>query len=130
MNVFLLRDVGKCILVYSLKTLLFPIIIFPIFFLFFHWAWFPIITYGPIDMRTTPTMVAKSGSSGGYVYEKIFSNSAQYHHQISLDSKTKKDHAMFIMSGDNTRAGEAVRTAVHSVTLNNNEPFVYLDAEI
>jgi len=88
------------------------------------------ITYGPIDMRTTPTMVAKSGSSGGYVYEKVFSNSAQYHHQISLDSKTKKDHAMFIMSGDNTRAGEAVRTAVHAFSLQNNEPFVYLDAEL
>ena len=88
------------------------------------------ITYGPIDMRTTPTMVAKSGSSGAYVYEKIFSNSPEYIHQLSLDSKTKKDHAMFSMSGNNTRAGEAVRCSVHSATLNNNEPFVYLDAEI
>ena len=88
------------------------------------------ITYGPIDMRATPTMVAKSGSSGAYVYEKIFDNSPEYIHQISLDSKTKKDHVMFNMSGDNTKAGDAVRCSVHAVTLNNNEPFVYLDAEI
>tara|TARA_R100001443_G_scaffold111625_2_gene124534 strand:+ start:904 stop:2400 length:1497 start_codon:yes stop_codon:yes gene_type:complete len=88
------------------------------------------IPYGPIDMRTTPTMVAKAGVSGAYLYEKVFSNSPEYHHQIGLDSKTKKDHAMFTMSGDASKAGDAVRISVHAVTLNNNEPFVYLDAEL
>ena len=88
------------------------------------------ITYGPIDMRTTPTMVAKALGSGQYVYEKVFSNSPEYIHQISLDSKTKKDHAMFSMSGTASRAGEAVRCAVHAFSLQNNEPFVYLDAEL
>ncbi len=81
-------------------------------------------------MRATPTMVAKSGGSGAYVYEKVFGNSAEYHHQIGLDSKTKKDHAMLTMSGDSSRGGEAVRCAVHAFTLSNNEPFVYLEAEL
>jgi len=88
------------------------------------------IPYGPIDMRTTPTMVAKAGASGAYSYEKLFSNSAEYIHQISLDSKTKQKHAMFNMAGDNTRAGEAVRCSVHWHVLSNGEPFVYLDAEL
>ena len=35
---FFLRVVGRCIFVYSLKTFRLPIIIFPEFFLFFHWA--------------------------------------------------------------------------------------------
>ena len=82
------------------------------------------------DMRGTPTMVAKAGTSGAYNYEKVFSNSAEYIHQISLDSKTKKDHALFEMSGDASHAGEAIRCSVHFFSLSNNEPFVYLDAEI
>ena len=88
------------------------------------------IDAGPIDMRNTPTMVAKSGSSGAYVYEKLFGNSAQYIHQIALDGKTTKHHAVLSMSGDNTRHGQVVRCSAHSATLNNNEPFVYLDAEL
>ena len=85
---------------------------------------------GKIDMRTTPTMVAKSGVSGAYVYEKIFGNSAEYIHQISLDGKTTKDHVFFNMAGTASRHGEAVRCACHAVTLNNNEPFVYLQSEL
>ena len=88
------------------------------------------INAGPIDMRITPTMVAKSGTSGAYVYEKLFGNSAQYIHQISLDGKTNKHHAVLNMSGDNTRQGQVVRCSAHSATLNNNEPFVYLTAEV
>ena len=84
---------------------------------------------GPIDMRTTPTMVAKSGSSGAYVYEKVFGNSAQYIHQIALDGKTKEKHVVFTMSGDSSRGGEAVRCSAHAFSLSNNEAFVYLDAE-
>ena len=76
------------------------------------------IPYGPIDMRTTPTMVAKAGTSGAYI------------HQISLDSKTKQKYAMFNMAGDNTDAGQAVRCSVHFHSLSNSEPFVYLDAEL
>ncbi len=88
------------------------------------------IDAGPIDMRDTPTLVAKSGTSGAYVYEKLFGNSAQYIHQIALDGKTTKHHAVLNMSGDNTRHGQVVRCSAHSATLNNNEPFVYLNAEL
>ena len=85
---------------------------------------------GKINMRATPTMVAKSGVSGAYVYEKVFGNSAEYIHQISLDGKTTKDHVFFNMAGTASRYGEAVRCAAHVVTLNNNEPFVYLQSEL
>ena len=88
------------------------------------------ISAGAIDMRTTPTLVAKSGGSGAYVYEKLFGNSAQYIHQISLDGKTNKHQAVLLMSGDNTRHGQVVRCSAHSATLSNNEPFVYLTAEM
>ena len=88
------------------------------------------IDAGPIDMRDTPTMVAKSGSSGAYVYEKLFGNSAQYIHQIALDGKTTKHHAVLNMSGDANRQGQVVRCSAHSATLNNNEPFVYLQSEL
>ena len=85
---------------------------------------------GPIDMRATPTMVAKAGVSGAYNYEKVFGNSAQYIHQIGLDGKTKEKHVVFTMSGDSSRGGESVRCSAHAFSLSNNEPFVYLTAEI
>jgi len=85
---------------------------------------------GKIDMRDTPTMVAKSGVSGAYVYEKVFGNSAEYIHQISLDGKTTKDHVFFNMAGTASRYGEAVRCACHAFTLQNGEPFVYLESEL
>ena len=81
-------------------------------------------------MHSTPTMVAKSGVSGAYVYEKLFSNSAQYVHQIALDGKTTRKHAVFNMAGDASRAGQAVRCGAHFAHMANNEPFVYLTAEI
>ncbi len=85
---------------------------------------------GPIDMRATPTMVAKSGVSGAYVYEKVFGNSAEYTHYIGLDGKTTSEHAVFNMVGTASRHGEAVRCSAHAASLSNNEPFVYLTAEI
>ena len=85
---------------------------------------------GPIDMRATPTMVAKAGSSGAYVYEKVFGNSAEYIHQIGLDGKTTSEHAVFNMAGTASRYNQAVRCSAHAFTLSNNEPFVYLTAEI
>ena len=85
---------------------------------------------GPIDMRATPTMVAKAGSSGGYVYEKVFGNSAEYIHQIGLDGKTTSEHAVFNMAGTASRYNQAVRCSAHAFSLSNNEPFVYLTAEI
>ena len=85
---------------------------------------------GRIDMRAVPTMTAKSGVSGAYVYEKLFGNSAEYIHQISLDGKTTRDHVFFNMAGTASRHGEVVRCACHAVTLSNNEPFVYLESEV
>ena len=95
-----------------------------------YYSGYLFIDGGPIDMRTTPTMVAKAGSSGAYVYEKLFGNSAEYIHQIGLDSKTKKDRVLFDMLGTASRHGQAARCSAHSITLNNNEPFVYLTAEL
>ncbi len=85
---------------------------------------------GQIEMRATPTMVAKAGVSGAYNYEKVFGNSAQYHHQIGLDGKTSSEHVVFNMSGDASRQGQAVRCSAHAFSLSNNEPMVYLTAEI
>ena len=85
---------------------------------------------GKIDMRDTPTMVAKAGVSGAYVYEKVFGNSAEYIHTIALDGKTTKDHVFFNMSGTASRHGEAVRCACHAFSLQNGEPFVYLESEL
>jgi len=85
---------------------------------------------GPIDMRTTPTMVAKAGVSGAYNYEKLFGNTVGYINQIALDGKTKEKHVVFSMSGDSSKGGEAVRCSVHAFSLSNNEPFVYLTAEL
>jgi len=95
-----------------------------------YYSGYIFIDAGPIDMRVTPTMVAKAGVSGAYVYEKVFGNSPEYIHQIGFDSKSKKDHVMLTMSGNASRHGQVVRCSTHSVTLNNNEPHVYLDAEL
>ena len=48
----------------------------------------------------------------------------------ALDGKTNKHQAVLNMSGDNTRQGQVVRCSAHSATLSNNEPFVYLSAEL
>jgi len=85
---------------------------------------------GPIDMRTTPTMVAVAGVSGAYNYEKLFGDSAEYIHQIALDGKTTSEHAVFNMAGTANRHGQAVRCSAHFFSLSNNQPFVYLTAEL
>ena len=85
---------------------------------------------GLIDIRATPTMVAKSGTYGSYVYEKVFGNSAEYTHYIGLDGKTSQEHVVFNMVGTASRYGESVRCSAHAFSLSNNEPFVYLTADI
>ena len=85
---------------------------------------------GPIDMRTTPTFIAKQGVSGAYTYEKLFGNSAQYIHSIALDGKTTRERCILNINGDASRAGQAVRISAHFHTLSNNEPHVALDAEL
>ena len=95
-----------------------------------YYSGYIFIDGGPIDMHGTPTMVAKAGVSGASVYEKVFSNTAQYIHQIALDAKTKEKRVVFNMLGDASRAGQAVRCAAHFAHLANNEPFVYLQAEL
>ena len=81
-------------------------------------------------MRVTPTMTAKTSTAGAYTYEKLFGNSAQYIHTISLDGKTTREHAVLNMSGDASRQGQAVRCSAHYHNLVNNESFMYLDAEL
>ena len=50
--------------------------------------------YFPVTMRTQPSLVALSGSSGAYMYQTLLSNTAAYTHQISLDtSKTSLNSA-------------------------------------
>ena len=84
----------------------------------------------PVSMIAEPTLIALSGGSGAYVYEKLFGNSAQYHHEIALDaSKTGHSRAVITMSGDNTRHGQAVRHSAHS-TGSNAHRFVAFQAEL
>ncbi|OUV24393.1 MAG: hypothetical protein CBC57_07135 [Euryarchaeota archaeon TMED97] len=73
------------------------------------------ISHGfPTTMRVEPTMEALSGSSGAYVYEKLFSNTASYTNTITHDtSKTGHNQSVVIMGGDASRAGQAVRCSVH-----------------
>ena len=95
-----------------------------------YYSGYIFIDAGPIDMRVTPTMTAKTSSAGAYTYEKIFGNSAEYIHTIALDGKTTREHAVLNMSGDASRQGQAVRCSAHYHNLVNNESFMYLDAEL
>ena len=88
------------------------------------------IDAGPIDMRVTPTFIAKQGSSGAYTYEKLFGNSAQYINAIALDGKTTRERCILNINGDASRQGQAVRISTHYHILSNNEPHVALDAEL
>ena len=88
------------------------------------------IDAGPIDMRTTPTFIAKQGVSGAYTYEKLFGNSAQYINAIALDGKTTRERCILNINGDASRQGQAVRISTHYHILSNNEPHVALDAEL
>ena len=95
-----------------------------------YYSGYIFIDAGQIDMRVTPTMTAKTSSVGAYTYEKLFGNSPEYIHTISLDGKTTREHAVLNMSGNNTRHGQAVRCSAHYHNLVNNESFMYLDAEL
>ena len=84
----------------------------------------------PTTMRVEPTMEAISGSSGAYVYERLFSNTASYTHTITHDtSKTGHNQSVVIMGGDASRAGQAVRCSVHWFASDTHK-FLAYDAEL
>ena len=84
----------------------------------------------PVEMIAEPTLVAKQGSSGQYMYERLHDNAALYTHTISLEAgKTSHSRGCIIMPGDNTRAGQSVRCAAH-YTGSNAHRFVAFQAEL
>ena len=86
--------------------------------------------YFPTTMRAEPTLEALAGSSGAYVYEKLFGNSPEYHHEISQETgKTGHNQSCIIMSGNNTRHGQTVRCAAHSFG-SDTQRFVAFQAEL
>ena len=88
--------------------------------------------YFPVTMRTQPSLVALSGSSGAYMYQTLLSNTAAYTHQISLDtSKTSLNSASVSCACPSTRNGEAFRLSAHfSHDANAGQSFVNFDAEL
>ena len=84
----------------------------------------------PVEMIAEPTLIALSGTSGAYVYERLHNNTALYTHQISQEtSKTSHSRACVIMGGDASRAGQSVRCAAHWVGANAHR-FVAFQAEL
>ena len=88
--------------------------------------------YFPVTMRTQPSLVALSGSSGAYMYQTLLSNTAAYTHQISLDtSKTSLNSATVSCACPSSRAGQAFRLSAHySHDANGGQSFVNFDAEL
>ena len=88
--------------------------------------------YFPTTMRTQPSLVALSGSSGGYVYQTLLSNTAAYTHQIGMDTnKTSLNGATLEAACPSSRNGEAFRLSAHfSHDANNGQSFVNFDAEL
>jgi len=86
----------------------------------------------PVSMRTQPSLVALSGSSGAYMYQTLLSNTAAYTHQIGIDSgKTTLQSASITCACPSSRAGEAFRLSAHfSHDSNNGQSFVNFDAEL
>ena len=86
----------------------------------------------PTTMRTQPSLVALSGSSGAYMYQTLLSNTAAYTHQISLDtSKTSLNSASVSCACPASRNGEAFRLGAHfSHDANGGQSFVNFDAEL
>ena len=85
----------------------------------------------PVTMRSEPTLEAVSGTSGAYVYEKVFGNSPEYTHQISQDTgKTGHNQVVLEMLGTASRHGQAVRCSAHSIASNLKHKFVAYSAEI
>ena len=88
--------------------------------------------YFPVTMRTQPSLVALSGSSGAYMYQTLLSNTAAYTHQISLDSsKTSLNSASVSCACPSSRNGQAFRLSAHfSHDANAGQSFVNFDAEL
>ena len=88
--------------------------------------------YFPTTMRTQPSLVALSGSSGAYMYQTLLSNTAAYTHHISLDtSKTSLKSAKVSSACPASRKGEAFRLGAHfSHDANGGQSFVNFDAEL
>ena len=88
--------------------------------------------YFPTTMRTQPSIVALSGSSGAYMYQTLLSNTAAYTHQIAIDTgKTSRNSATVSCACPASRNGEAFRLSAHfSHDSNNGQSFVNFDAEL
>ena len=88
--------------------------------------------YFPVTMRTQPSLVALSGTSGAYMYQTLLSNTAAYTHQISIDSsKTSLNSASVSCACPSSRNGEAFRLSAHfSHDANGGQSFVNFDAEL
>ena len=88
--------------------------------------------YFPTTMRTQPSIVALSGSSGAYMYQTLLSNTAAYTHQIAIDTgKTSLNAATVSCACPSSRAGEAFRLSAHfSHDANGGQSFVNFDAEL
>ena len=86
----------------------------------------------PTTMRTQPSLVALSGTSGAYMYQTLLSNTAAYTHQIAIDtSKTSLNSASVSCACPSSRAGEAFRLSAHfSHDANGGQSFVNFDAEL
>ena len=84
----------------------------------------------PVTMIYEPTLIAISGSSGAYVYQKLFGNTAEYHHEIAIDAgRTGHSRGVITMSGNSTRHSEAILLSAHS-TGSNAHRFVAFQAEL
>ena len=88
--------------------------------------------YFPTTMRTQPSIVALSGSSGAYMYQTLLSNTAAYTHQIAIDTnKTSLNSATVSCACPSSRAGQAFRLSAHySHDANGGQSFVNFDAEL
>jgi hypothetical protein len=88
--------------------------------------------YFPTTMRTQPSLVALSGTSGAYMYQTLLSNTAAYTHQISIDSsKTSLNSASVSCACPANRNGEAFRLSAHFAhEANGGQSFVNFDAEL
>ena len=88
--------------------------------------------YFPVTMRTQPSLVALSGSSGAYMYQTLLSNTAAYTHQIAIDTgKTSLNSATVSCACPSSRAGEAFRLSAHFAhEANGGQSFVNFDAEL
>tara|TARA_B100000073_G_scaffold339554_1_gene338127 strand:+ start:1388 stop:2830 length:1443 start_codon:yes stop_codon:yes gene_type:complete len=84
----------------------------------------------PVEMIAEPTLIALSGSSGAYMYEKLHNSSAAYIHQISIETnKTSHSRACIEIYGDASKAGQSVRVAAHW-SASNAHKFVAFQAEL